>query len=370
MNYATLYKRNTNGSIGQWTIYVEGNRYWVEYGQVGGILTKGNEVIVNGKNVGKKNETSGDEQALKEAYSIWKARKKSSNCVEDINDIDKLLFNPPMLAKVYNREYDDDMVFIQPKYDGIRCNMHYLVNDGIVESLSRRNNKFYSTGHIQDALRVVLSKFPSIHLDGELYNHELHDDFNKIVSIVKKQKLDESDLSECIKYIRYTIYDMWDDENPDMSYKERNAWIMKNLCNIPFIDIAPTFDIHSHDDAEKYFIKFVSEGYEGAIIRKDKSYEHKRSSNLLKYKEFMDDEFSVLSIHDGKKAGIAEYCWIDLKNGEKCKATLGFNDSVCKDIYSHRDELIGKMATVRFFGWTNDNHLRFPVVKIIDRDYE
>lgn len=368
MQYNTLYKRNANGGINKWTVYVEDNSYWVEYGQVNGVLTKGEIIFAEAKNIGKKNETSAHEQAMKEALSLWKKRKKSDNCVENIEDVDKLAFNPPMLAKVYDRKYTEDMKFIQPKYDGIRCNMHF--NGEKVEAISRRNNSFFSTQHIQDAVTELLSKYPSIHLDGELYNHELHDDFNKIVSIVKKQNLSKNDLDECLKYVRYTVYDMWDDNNLDLTYSERYAWMQEHLSEISLIDVVPTYIINSHEEAEKYFMKFVSEGYEGAIIRKDKSYDHKRSNNLLKYKEFMDNEFPIISIHEGKKKNQAEYCWIDLKNGETCKATLAFQDSVCQDILANKDKFIGKLATVRFFGWTNDKHLRFPVVKIIERDYE
>lgn len=368
MQYNTLYKRNVNGSINQWTVFVEGNTYWVEYGQVGGIITKGEIIETKGKNVGKKNETTAEKQALNEAFSLWKIKKKSNNCVENIEDVDKLVFNPPMLAKVYDKKYTEDIKFIQPKLDGIRCNTHF--NGNIVEAISRRNNPFYSTRHIQGALKELLSKYPTIHLDGELYNHELHNDFNKIVSIVKKEKLNSEDINNCLKYVRYSVYDMWDDERPTMTFSERSEWIKSHLKGIEFIDIVPTFEIHSQEEIDYNFRTFIKDGYEGAIIRKDAPYEHKRSKHLLKYKEFMDDEFPILDICEGKKKGQAEYCWIDLKNGETCKATLAFSDNECISILNEKEKYIGNLATVRFFGWTEDKRLRFPVVKIMNRDYE
>ena len=99
-----------------------------------------------------------------------------------------------MLAHAYEGEYSPKIKFIQPKLDGIRCNMH--LENGEVIALSRTNHPFYSVEHIKNAVLEILEAHPSLHLDGELYNHELHDDFNKIVSVVKKEKISEENYSE------------------------------------------------------------------------------------------------------------------------------------------------------------------------------
>lgn len=365
----TLYKRNVNGSINQWSVLYDENGYWTEFGQVGGVITKSDKIIVKPKNIGKKNETNIQEQALKEATSLWKKKKKSENFVENINEVDKLLFNPPMLAHVY-KEYTNDIKFIQPKLDGIRCNMHFENNT--VVALSRKNNPFYTVEHIKNELYEVLKNNPTLHLDGELYNHELHDDFNKVVSLVKKEKLNENDIKEVEKYVRYNVYDMWVDDMPNLSFSKRNEILINLLStlNLKYVDIVITQKVSSKEDVDHYFRDFVNDGYEGAILRKDEPYEHKRSKNLLKYKEFMDDEFSILDIYDGKaKNGIAEYAFICLGDGRACKATLAFTDEMCAEMFKNKYKLIGKKATVRFFGYTNDGMLRFPVLKAI-RDYE
>ena len=364
----TLYKRNVNGSINEWTVKCDNDGYWTEYGQVGGVITQSEKVFVEAKNIGKKNETTVEEQAIKEATAIWKKKKKSENFVEDINDVDKLAFNPPMLAHVYDGNFTDDIKFIQPKLDGIRCNMHF--EDDKVVALSRKNNPFYTVEHIKKELHELLKNNPTLHLDGELYNHELHDDFNKVVSLVKKEKLKEDDIKEVEKYVRYNIYDLWDDDNPSMTFYERNSLIRRLFTDSNYIDIVETDFVYSVDDVENYFKKYTLNGYEGAILRKDAPYEHKRSKNLLKYKEFMDEEFEIVDILEGKvKNCIAEYAYVKLKDGNECKATLAFSDEVCADIFINKDKYIGKNGTVKFFGYTNDGMLRFPVLKAI-RDYE
>jgi small nuclear ribonucleoprotein (snRNP)-like protein len=89
---------------------------------------------------------------------------------------------------------------------------------------------------------------------------------------------------------------------------------------------------------------------------------------LLKYKEFQDDEFEILSVNVGKNQTIAESVTIRLNNGKDCNATLAFTDERCKEILENKENYIGKTATVRYFGETNDGLLRFPVVKVIDRE--
>ena len=363
-----LYKRNVNGTVNQWEVLYDSEGYWTEFGQVGGVITKSEKVIVEAKNIGKKNETTQEEQALKEAISVWKKKIKSENFVVNIEDVDKLTFNPPMLAHSYDGVYTEDIKYIQPKLDGIRCNINF--ENGEIFALSRKNNPFYTVEHIKESLRVVLENNPSIHLDGELYNHKFHDDFNKVVSLVKKEKLKENDKEEIVKYVRYNVYDLWDDNNPNLTFKERNELINCILKEIPFVDIVETREVSSQEEVRNNFIDFVSNGYEGAILRKDSKYEHKRSKNLLKYKEFMDEEFEVLDIYEGKaKNGVAEYAWIALGDGNACKATLAFSDEECAEMYKNKYDIIGKKATVRFFGYTPDGKLRFPVLKAI-RDYE
>ena len=363
----TLFKRNVNGSINQWSVIVEEDGYWTEYGQVGGVITKSDKVFVTAKNVGRANATTLSEQSLKEATSLWKKKKKSENFVENIEDVDKKTFNPPMLAHTYDGEYNSNIKFIQPKLDGIRCNMHY--ENGEVIALSRTNHPFFSVEHIKESVKDILKNNPSLHLDGELYNHLLHDDFNKIVSLVKKEKISEENLQEIVKYVEYNIYDLWDDENPNMTFSERNALIKDLFKDVPYVDIVPTQEVTCKNDIESGWKLFTSDSYEGAILRADAPYEHKRSKYLLKYKKFDEEEFIILDICEGKIKGHAEYAIVGLPNGLTCKATLSMTDEECVNILNNRDNVVGKLASVKFFGYTNDGKLRFPIFKAI-RDYE
>ena len=101
--------------------------------------------------------------------------------------------------------------YTQPKLDGIRC----LVNKHGMNS--RSGKPINSCPHIFEALEQFVKDYPNITLDGELYNHELKSDFQKIVSLVRKVKCRPEEIAESAELVEYHIYDMFDADNPDMS---------------------------------------------------------------------------------------------------------------------------------------------------------
>ena len=109
----------------------------------------------------------------------------------------------PMLAyKVSNKEVDwSEKVFMQPKLDGVRC---VISKDG---AYSRTGKEWLNIHHITANLEPFFEKYPDVILDGELYNHELKDDFEKIISLVRKTKPKESDRVESAGYVQFHCYD-------------------------------------------------------------------------------------------------------------------------------------------------------------------
>lgn len=364
-----LYKRDVYGQVRTWAVHIHGASYYVMHGLQFGEKVKSETIVAQPKNLGRANETTAEEQALFEAESLWKKQQEQKGYVINIEDIDNVQFNPPMLANTYKGQYKSSMAYIQPKLDGIRCNFSYNKLTQKAEAISRRNKPFFSVGHIANILTPILSLYPTVHLDGELYNHDMWNDFNGIVSIVRKQKLSAVDLAEAKRLIRYNVYDLWDDANPFMTFEERFSLAHELLVGESFIDLVDTRDIISTRDIDDYFNEFISRGYEGAIIRTNGPYQHKRCDNLLKYKRFIEQEFTVLSICEGRAGGKAEFAEIQLPNNKTCKATLAFSDLECIDILQNAYAYIGQKASVQFFGWTPDGKLRFPVLKAF-RNYE
>ena len=129
----------------------------------------------------------------------------------------------PMLAHKFDESRIDwnDKVFLQPKLDGVRC---LFTKDG---AFSRTGKQFMNVQHLEDALKVFFDVNPNAILDGELYNHRLKDDFEKIISLVRKQKPTDADKDNAQELVQFHLYDYID--GTDKSYEERYNMLAKYL---------------------------------------------------------------------------------------------------------------------------------------------
>lgn len=354
-SFPTLYKYTTNGKIQEWTIYVQDNTYWTIEGLKDAKLTKNMPTICVGKNIGKSNETSPDEQAILEAKSKFQT-KLDRGYGEILTNVKK--YFEPMLAKQYT-DYSHLCftvpTFIQPKLDGLRC----INSNGTM--MSRNGKPFVTVNHLIQTLGI---------LDGELYSHTYHDDFNKIISLVKKTKPKQSDIAECTSIIEFWAYDY-----PDYSgvFSERYGKLKEIVAelNNDMIRLVPTFRVTNIEDIEKYHIQFINEGYEGSIIRLDLGvYENKRSNQLLKKKDFDDDEFEIVEFLEGTggRANTVGKVVCRLNDGTTFESGMSFNMERLTDLWNNKNNYIGKLASIRYFGYTPAGKPRFGVCKQIDRN--
>lgn len=374
-NLKTLFKRNVSNGIETWTIFWFDNSYYTKYGLLDGEKITTKPTFCQAKNIGKKNETTIEEQVMKEVNALIKKKLVKENYKESIADIDMLDKKPPMLANVYKNEYDEEIKFIQPKLDGVRC----LANSEAF--YSRKFSPFNNIEHIKLELASILDKYPSITFDGELYNHDLSDNFNKIVSIVKKLKPTKEDMIESEQMIQYHIYDMFENDGNILTFEERNVMINDILKDLKYIKLVQTERVNNKEDIEYWFDEFTKNGYEGAILRKNKPYEHKRSNNLLKYKKFFDEEYLILDICNGKgnRQDIAGYAVLyDEKTKQQFKASIFGDFEYCDELLKNKEKYINKFGTVKYFCLTPSTVIdgkmkgglpRFPVLLSV-RDYE
>lgn len=354
MQFPKLFKYTNSGKIQEWQIICppDENYYYTIEGIVDGKLTTSDPTYCTGKNKGKSNETTDEGQALLEAQS--KFQKKLDKGYNEVLTKDKKYFEP-MLAfelKQYEKLLFTKPTFIQPKLDGVRC----ILNNG---KLSTRAGKdIVSCPHLEH-------KF--FGLDGELYSNSLKEDFNKIISLTRKSKPDQSDILESASLIQYWIYDY--PYMKDKVFSERYAALKHDFKNFPeSFKLVPTYQINTREELEAYHIKFLEEGYEGSIIRMDLGeYENKRSKQLLKYKNWMDEEFDIIEVLEGKgnRAGCANMLSVKLPNSVICNATMTGTEEYMREVLKNKNSIIGKQATVKYFGYTVDGNLRFPTVKNI-----
>ena len=366
MKLPTLFCRTNTKAIQQWTIEFEKCSYRTIFGQVDGKIQTTNWTKCKETNTGRSNQRNAEQQAEFEANAIWK-KKRESGYNEDINLVDQRIFIAPMLAKNYE-DYKEDFifpVFSQPKLDGIRC---LVSRKGMA---TRNGKKIYSCSHIFNRLQNFFETYPDLIFDGELYNHDLKHDFNKIASVVKKTKPTLEDLNESEALVEYWVYDIVDNNK---TFQQRLTWIETNLStkyDTP-IKIVPTRLSSNQEQVNELYEAYTEGGFEGQMIRLNAKYENKRSKTLLKRKNFQDREYTILEITEGEgnKSGMAGAMVFKNERGIVFNSNIKGSREYLKSLWIEKKSLIGKQATVKFFNLTPDNNVpRFPYVISI-RDYE
>jgi DNA ligase-1 len=366
MKLETIYKKTKTGATQEWTIEVVGNKYRTHSGQVGGIITTNEWTIVYGKNTGKLNETTDKEQTMKEAIAK-RTKKLESGYFENIKHINKTQYFEPMLASKWEDSKDKITypIFSQPKLDGIRC---IVTKDGM---FSRNGKPIISAPHIRESLSEVFEVYPDMVLDGELYADKFANDFNKIVSLVKKTKPTDADLKESKKNIQYWIYDLPDNgiQFGDRCDRLHDLFENYNAFNKHCVEVETTLCM-SEEDVMDLYEEYVEQGFEGQMLRLNKAYENKRSKSLMKHKSFIDEEYTILDIVEGEgnRTGTAGYMVFETENGDRFKSNVKGTWEETAEMLKNKKKLIGKEATIKYFNLTPAGIPRFPYVTNIDRN--
>ena len=272
-----------------------------------------------------------------------------------------------MLAHpVGKKEFDKDS-FIQPKLDGVRC---YITKNG---AFSRNHKRFMNAQHILDELVPLFTKYPHIVLDGELYNHEYKDNFNKIISLVRKQTPSDAERDEA-KVIQFHNYDIVE-TSPYIkrSFKQRKDMIndLNWEFNLKYCKTVEAHEVSIIESATEWHKRFLELGYEGSILRNNKPYENKRSYNLQKFKDFHDTEATIIGWVEGKgkRTGtIGKFLARDADGNEFGMPVMA-KMPILEKMYDIAEWYIGKTATFTYFQRTPSGSYRHPLFKSI-RNYE
>ena len=370
-----LYKMDSKGKIRVLTVSYgsdeRGSFYEQEHGLLDGKLQT-SRTYVAGKNAGKANATTDEEQAEKEAESKRAKKRDRGGYSESIPE-DKPMM--PMLAQSHDKHGHKIKypAYVQPKLDGIRCFVH--VDGESVTLKSRTGKEFTSLDHIADAVRELVSvmgkSVGSFILDGELYNHQFKEDFQGLVSAIKRDKP-----SENTHLVQFHCYDYVAE---DRDFKDRIDELYHMgwwLSEVSTIQIVPTFPVENLDEVVEQNSLWLEDGYEGSMIRNSKGgYQpNRRSPDLQKYKSFMDAEFEIVGAveNKGKMEGQCTFTCVTEDGTEfGCKPMGDESQREQYWIDFQAGKLTGKMLTVKFFEWTTSENPvpRFPVGVIV-RDYE
>ena len=311
-----LYKRDKKGKLMEWNIWHDGVSYTTSSGYVGGAITETLPTFVEQKNVGKANETSLEQQVLNEVASKIQYQI-DQGFTYDIPTEEKR-FEVSLANKYQDRIEKNKLEFpyrTEEKLDGIRCWIS-MDCDGNIIMRSRKNKEFVACPHIKnnEIVKRFFKFYPDAILDGELYNHLLKDNFNKIVSLVKKTKLKSDDLSLSERTIMFYCFDAYFPSMNYLPYSKRKEIIlslatpyewtagsnpkMVNYLHFYVVGAVPNL-VSNENEVEDAITEAVSKGYEGIMLKKDVPYFFGRSFDMLKYKRFVDSEFEIVDIEEG-----------------------------------------------------------------------
>lgn len=384
MEFPKLYKKSSDGKLQEWSIKTTGCTITTTFGDEGGKLQDASDTITEGKNLGKKNATTPGQQADSEAKSKWLKQIERKGYVSDRDralrgESDAAGGISPMLAKKYfvqggTNELEDGHkikypALIQPKLDGIRCVA--TIDDGVCTLWTRTQNLIKSVPHINKAYEAYCKSagITDIIFDGELYSAEYADEFEKIVSLVRQEEPIEGH-----EVVEHWVYDLPSStDNNDRRAVEIGQHFVNGLDSSGFIKLVQTSHVENQDNMMAEFKRFVSLGYEGAIIRNIKGlYVNKRSADLQKVVDTITDEFLITGIEEGRgklQGSVGSFLLI-AANGKVFKAKLEGELSYLKQLFDNHSLWRNKKMTVRYRALTRKSQVpRFPIGVSI-RDYE
>ena len=276
----------------------------------------------------------------------------------------------PMLAyPVSDKPIDyTDKVFIQPKLDGVRCLIQH--DAGHIVAYSRTGKEWKNIEHITLNLYKFFDKHPNVILDGELYNHDLRDNFEKIISLVRKTKPTDQDRLDARELTQFHCYDIIDET---LTFEERNYFIIKQVPTSYCVKHLKTQAAATESLAKVIHQQNLDKGYEGSIVRTNDTYQCKRSHNLRKFKDFSDAEATIVGFVEGKGKRVGTLGKFIMQDDDGiefgCPPGKGYNYKDLSNLLHRAPHYIGATATFTYFERTKANSYRHPLFKCI-RNYE
>lgn len=413
-----LYGTEKNGKTKVWTakIYLKGKSKGtqapafatIEHGQLDGKKQMTIREYTEGKNIGKKNETTPLQQCISETKRKWTDKHEKESYQETIQDQAQAsdsasahdqppLHQPttkkyfPMLAHTFEpaatAKKNNIMFpcFVQPKLDGLRCIMYRDPVTGELHCQSRTGSYFETMDHIKASLAHVFAKHPTLLFDGELYTTEIP--FEELAGLIKKKKLTPGD-KDRLCAIEYHIYDIVDETKP---FEERHAMLRKIFAqnaasrmasphahaiasdHLPqFIRLVPTTEAKTPAEFRTQFGEFIEQGYEGIMLRNKKGMYrcNYRSHDLQKYKEFLEDEFSIVGFTQGDGRDKGTIIWICVtKEGKEFNVRPRGTMEHRRKLFQTGEKYVGKKLTIIYQELTEEGKPRFPVGKDVRDKY-
>lgn len=336
---STLFKQTKTGAIQEWKVFVEGNEITVQQGQVDG-LKQSYSTFCEGKNIGRSNETTPEEQALSEAESKWNKQIKKGYTEDPSGKIQVKL--PQKVKEYFGNE--KSVVFPcsgSPKLDGV--NGTFWLKEGTLSLKSRGGEDYPIPPQIgRDALDFM-SQHSLDCLNGEIYCHGMH--LQDITSAVKKH-------NNNTPLLKFYVFEF---PTQNYNWEEKHKWFSE-LCTYCHgtVEFVNTVLLNNHEEVLKHHDNCVASGYEGSILRNLKGvYKfNERSSDVFKVKVDRDAEFKIVDYKVDKNNQVVFNCLTPegLTFNVKPKGTKEERAKILEEV----DDWIGGWLKVGFENYSKD----------------
>ena len=403
-DFKTLVSKDSKGKIRVVEISYEGNeatRIYTIYrytGQFEGKMTKQPEIIVD-----RGKATRNIHEQVELQFNALVKGYKDKGYIELENEIDNYnseelykLFGDapagtngvvkPMLAKqadkvtktnIFNKKW-----IASRKIDGLRC-IIYLGDDGKLHTSSRGATNYDSAMFeilTHPALIKLFKNNKGLMLDGECYHHGYT--LQQINSIARTQKV-----AKDLEILQFYWYDIVDLNNPFKTrlakmksiaselkeYGSEISWepdriFKENELRIQFV---PQVEVSGWDNMMKLHNEYVSEGWEGLVIRDpERPYKpNGRTNDMIKIKVYKDDCFKVVGKEAGLRGSEDMVFIMQMPDGRTFKAKP-FGDREQKQEYwiNFEEKYNGHIGECKFFYYSDDGIPLQPAFKAFRDD--
>lgn len=289
----------------------------------------------------------------------------------------------PQLAKqadkITNLKIFDKKYWGSRKIDGLRC-LIYLGDDDKLHTSSRGATN-YDSAMCEILTHPMLIKLfkdnPGLIMDGECYKHGYS--LQQLNSIARTQKtavdcsilqfywydiIDiNSTTTERIDKINKLAKDLNLDFNPERQFKEGELRIQ----------LVPHIEVSGWNNIESLHNQYVSEGWEGLVIRLQSSTygPNKRTNDWIKVKMYKDDCFKVIGIEGGLRGAEDMVFILETEDGKTFKAKP-FGDREQKQEYwdNFEEKYKGQIGECKFFYYSDEGVPLQPSFKAFRYDLD
>lgn len=384
--YGPIYGQDKNGKTKLWQarIGVEANGKAVatiEHGYEGGKLQTAIREYTEGKNIGRKNETTPLQQCTQETERKYKDKIEKEGYADSRVESQPTQQSPtiyPMLAHKYDPKTNSSKkngieypCFVQPKLDGLRC-IVYLDATSQIKFQSRTGSAFVGLDHLAKSLTPIFARFPHLVFDGELYTDQMP--FEELAGLIKKKTRSDLDIPR-VQQIEYHVYDLVESETP---FDERITKLHRLLSvdSADSVRLVPTITVSNVQDFKTRFTEYVEQGYEGIMLRniRGKYQQGYRSHDLQKYKEFFEDEYVIKGFKEGDGRDKGTIIWVCLtpdgrEFSVRPRGTIETRRQYFESATANPSAYIGRHLTVIYQELSEQGVPRFPVGKDVRDAY-